>query len=250
MPATTRRTLALAALLTVQGCTTTAPPEKAAGDAADINLQLGVAYLQQGRFDVALEKLQKALTFREDFPEAHNALAVLYDERGNKEMAEQHFQRAVALNPSYQLAVKNYGQFLCRNQHFAEGEAMFLGMAADTSAASEAVYEAYVNAGACAMAVPDNARAEGYLRKALELQPDGSLALYHMAELTYASKDYLQARAFLQRFHEQAQPTPESLWLGINIEQQLGDERLQRDYARRLLSRFPDSVQARRLNPS
>ncbi|MCP5424501.1 MAG: type IV pilus biogenesis/stability protein PilW [Gammaproteobacteria bacterium] len=239
----------LAILLALQACTTT-PEEKPSGDPAELNLQLGVAYLQQGRFDVALEKLQKSLSFREDYPEAQNAIAVLYDERGNTEMAEQHFQRAIKLDPNYLLAVKNYGQFLCRNQHFAEGEALFLGIVADKPAGSDEAYEAYVNAGICAMAVPDFERAEGYLRKALEMQPNGALALYRMAELSFSKGDYLQARAFLQRFHEQTKPSPESLWLGVNIEQNLGDERLRQEYTRRLLSLFPDSVQARRLKSS
>ncbi|NJN47135.1 MAG: tetratricopeptide repeat protein [Candidatus Competibacteraceae bacterium] len=113
------------------------PLTRLTGNAADLNYQLGVRYMQRGRFDVAQEKLEKALSFREDFPEVHNALAVLYDEEGNKELAERHFQRAIALDANFSLAVKNYGQFLCRNDQPAEGEALLLGLA-QSSAPQEA----------------------------------------------------------------------------------------------------------------
>ncbi|MEZ5581545.1 MAG: hypothetical protein R3F37_01000 [Candidatus Competibacteraceae bacterium] len=57
-------------------------------------------YIRRRRFDVAQEELEKALSFREDFPEVHNALAVLYDESGKK-LAERHFNDAVALMPAF-----------------------------------------------------------------------------------------------------------------------------------------------------
>ncbi|MBN1240839.1 MAG: hypothetical protein JXB36_20235, partial [Gammaproteobacteria bacterium] len=50
-------------LVVLQGCTSTTTVSRAAGEdeVARANLNLGVAYLRQGRADLALEKLQRAL---------------------------------------------------------------------------------------------------------------------------------------------------------------------------------------------
>ncbi|MEE4376351.1 MAG: type IV pilus biogenesis/stability protein PilW [Candidatus Competibacteraceae bacterium] len=232
-------------LVMLQACSTVPvnPPE---GNAANLNYQLGVGYMQRGHFDVAQEKLEKALTFQEDFPEVHNALAVLYDEQGFKELAEEHFQRAIALDSNYALAVKNYGQFLCRNNHPADGEALLVGLA-QSAAASPTAVDAYINAAACALSINEYPRAEGYLLSALEIDSQAVVALYRLAELYYINDDLLQARAHLRRYHAQARPSPESLWLGVTIEEKLGEEQLRRTFVARLLEQFPDSAQAQRL---
>jgi type IV pilus assembly protein PilF len=68
-----------------------------------------------------------------------------------------------------------------------------------------------------------------------------------LAELNYGEGEYLKARAFLQRYHALAGYSPESLWLGISIEDKLGDSPLQRQYTQMLLSDFADSDAAQRV---
>ncbi|MEZ5581544.1 MAG: hypothetical protein R3F37_00995 [Candidatus Competibacteraceae bacterium] len=97
---------------------------------------------------------------------------------------------------------------------------------------------AYVDAAGCALSIPDYPRAESYLLRALEVQPGAAVALYRLAELYHVTEDHQQARIFLQRYHAQARPSPESLWLGIAIEEKLGDEKLRRAYALRLRTQF------------
>ncbi|NJN47136.1 MAG: tetratricopeptide repeat protein [Candidatus Competibacteraceae bacterium] len=106
---------------------------------------------------------------------------------------------------------------------------------------------AYVDAAACALSIRDYPRAESYLLRALEIQPGATVALYRLAELYHVNEDHQQARVFLQRYHAQARPSPESLWLGVAIEEKLGDEKLRRAYVLRLRTQFPDSAQAQRL---
>lgn len=215
--------------------------------AATLNMQLGISYMQQGNFDVALEKLNKAISYNDRLAEAHNALGVLYDETRQPVLAEQHFQRALALDPGFTLAQLNYAQFLCTHNKPADGESRFLALAANPpNGAVDIAIRAYSGAAVCALATADRPRAESYLRKALELKDD-STVLYRLADLYYAQGDYLKARAFLQRFHSQAGYNPESLWLGISIEEKLGDTALQRQYTDLLLSRFAESAAARRL---
>jgi type IV pilus assembly protein PilF len=68
-----------------------------------------------------------------------------------------------------------------------------------------------------------------------------------MAELSFTAQDYLTTRAWLQRFQEAGEQTPQSLWLGVRSEYALRDNQASGNYALQLRSRFPDSEQARLL---
>ncbi len=249
-PAVSRFSSLFILLPLLTACAHSAPgskPEPAETSAAKLNMQLGIAYMQQGNFDVALDKLNKALERDERLPEAHNAIALLYEGTGRPNLAEQHFQRAIELDANYTLAKLNYAQFLCTHGQPAVGEDRFLAIAGNPPEGStELAAKAYAGAAVCALAT-DRRRADNYLRQALALKPDASAALYQLASLYYADGDYVKARAFLQRYHTQAGYNPESLWLGISIEDKLGGSPLKQEYTELLLSKFAESDAARRL---
>ena len=56
---------------------------------------------------------------------------------------------------------------------------------------------------------------------------------------------YLGARAFLQRYLSSNVPTAGVLYLGVRIEEELGDERARTDYSNQILRQFPESREAR-----
>ena len=218
---------------------------------AEANFKLGIGYMQSGNLDVATEKLLKAVQYNEDYPEAHNALGVLYDELREYGPAETHFKRAIDLKPDYTLAKLNYARLLCAREptRIAEGESEFQKIAADPANAGTAAADAYAGLGVCARKRNDPAQAETWLRKALDQNSNNTTALYEMAELSQIQGKTLQGRAFLQRYHSQTRPTPQSLWLGFTIESSSdGDPQMRREYRVALSSRFPNSEEAQRLD--
>ena len=109
----------LTLLLTlVSGCASTAERKAEQGaqqKLVDTNIQLAAGYLQQGQFDAAKEKLDKALEIDPDDPQTNNVMALLQWRLKNHEAAERHFQRALGskaggINPDVQ---HNYGAYLC-----------------------------------------------------------------------------------------------------------------------------------------
>ena len=220
-------------------------------NAAEANFKLGVGYMQSGHFEVATEKLLKALQYDDNYPEAHNAIAVLYEEMREYAPAETHFKRAIELQPDYTLAKLNYARLLCK--HFparaAEGENELQKIAANPADAGASASEAYAGLGVCARHRGDLTQAETWLRKSLDSDPNNTVALYELAEISQGQGKTLQGRAFLQRYHAQTRPTPQSLWLGILIETaQDGDSHLRQQYSALLSGQFPNSEEARRLN--
>jgi type IV pilus assembly protein PilF len=238
--------LALAAvvagvLVLASACAATGPanPGGANRSAAEINVQLGVGYLQQNRLDLAHEKLTRALEQDPRLPSAHMVIAVLYEHLREIELAEKHYRRAVTLDPKDSAAQNNLGRFLCTQGKLVEAERHFLVALQDPLYATPEV--AHTNAGICAKRKPDVVKAERHLRSALQANPRYAPALIEMAKLAYEQEQYLPARAYLERYSGVVPHDAESLWLGIRIERKLGDQNAVASYALRLKANFPDS---------
>lgn len=235
----------LSVLLLSVGCTETAVRDKNPHSAAQFNVELGLQYMQQGMNKVALEKLQKALRQDPSLPSAHNAIAVLYERLGELDKADHHFQRAIRLDDKDSRAHNNYGAFLCRHDRWEDAESHFVAAATDPLYETPAL--AYTNAGICAESAGDTEKAELYLRKALEQDPDYPVALRNMARLSLKQQQYMQTRAYLQRYQAVARHTPETLLIGIQTEEHLGDKDTAASYRLLLRNNFPDSPQAKQL---
>lgn len=215
-------------------------------EAAEINMRLGLNYMQRGDYEFALEKLEKALQQDPNLPSAHNTIALLYQRLREEEKAEYHFKKAVDLAPEYSEAQNNYGAFLCQQQRYAEAEEKFL--IAVENPLYQSAAQAYENAGLCAMQQDDVTKAEGYFRRALQIEPTLSKSLLRMAEISYEQQNYLQARGYVQRFHDAATWTARALLLGIKTESKLGDDDAVASYILILRSRFPDSDEMQMVN--
>ena len=240
--------VAVLALL-LSGCVTTEIDPSGHGpdfkEAARLNTQLGVDYMRKGQLDLALEKLEKALKQDPDLAMAHSAIAFVYARKGDNDRAEEHYKEALSLNSDDPFTLNNFGVFLCGQGKNEKADKYFMkAIKAKDYATPEA---AWANAGVCARRVPDLARAENDFREALKLNPQFPEALSQMAWLCLQKKDYLRARAFLQRYEAVSKPTAETLWIGVQTERQLGDMMAARSYEHRLKAEFPDADQTYQL---
>jgi len=209
---------------------------------AEANLNLGIAYMQQGQYQLALDKLNRARIAQPSYAPTYNTLGVLYQRLGENAEAEKYYQHAIKLDPMDSAALNNYGQFLCQIGRFDQAVEAFM------ESASNPLYQtpeiAITNAGTCALNNDRQDLAEEYFKQALDRNPRVAPALFQMAELSYNRGDYLPARGFLQRYLDDNKHTSRSLWLGIRIEQELGDKNAVSSYALLLRNRFSDSKEA------
>lgn len=215
-------------------------------EAARTRTDLGQKYMQQGKLEIALENLNKALEYDSGYVDAHTVIAVLYEHINDNAQAEQHYRRAVELKPKGGNENNNYGVFLCKVGRYAEAEGYFERAIADPFYQTPA--DALTNSGTCLLHAGKRDEAEQRLRMALDRRPDDADALFQMAAVLYEKGEYFKARAFVQRFEGNAQPRPDALLLGRNIELKLGNATAASEYTRRLLRAFPESEQARSLN--
>ncbi len=226
-------------LLSLAACTSDAIRKKIdAEHSAEINARLGLAYMQQGSFEIALEKLQRAIRQDPEQVAAHHYIAELYRQLKSPDDAQFHYKTALELTPKDFSLNNNYGVFLCDQKDYEAAEKRFL-MAVNTAPVYKPRHEFYENLAQCMMRKPDYTRAEKYFRIVLEADPRMPITLYQMARLTFNAEKYLRARAFFQRFTEVSTQTAETLWLGIQIERKLGDTTTADEYARQLKVNFP-----------
>lgn len=216
--------------------------EQSDDNAAVANLNLAIGYLRQGRPELAVDILERALEFDADLVDAHSTLAVAYDQLGVPEDAEEHYRRAAELAPDNPGAANSYAVFLCRNDRWDAAEEFFRRAADNPRYATPEA--ALANAGVCARAAGDAATAETYFREALGRNPLFPDALLHMTDLAYKSENLLQARAFMQRSLEAGTESPQIYWLCFQIERDLDSATAAQRCATQLKSQFPESAEA------
>lgn len=229
-------------------CTTTSDSKTKQSDqvydttAAEANMRLGLNYMQQGDYATALDKLQRSLEQNPKLPSTHNTIAMLYQQLNENELAEDHFKKAISLDPIYSEAHNNYGVFLCREERYPEAEEQFL-IAIENPLYREKA-QAYENTGLCAMRASDDVKAEKYFRKALQENPQSVKSILGMAELNYSEAYYQEADDYLERYREVAPHSPRSLLLNIKVANKLGDKDAVASYKLYLRAHFPDSEEA------
>jgi len=217
-------------------------------EAARVNTELGQRYLEQGKLDIAMEKLERALEIDPTYANAHTVIGLLYERINDTKNAELHYRRAVELLPKLGAPNNNYGQILCNQGRLDEADKYFQRAVADPF--YKTPDQAYSNAGVCLLRAGKVDQAEMDFRKAIETNPNSATALFRLASALYQKNDFFKARAFIQRFEALGPEDAESLYLAHNIEAKLGNADSAREYARRLKQQFPDSQQARLLDSS
>ena len=235
----------LVLVLLITACATTPGPEDDESKnrkAAETNTALGQGYMQRGQYEIALEKLKRAVAFDHSYAPAHTVLAILYETIGELDLAEKEYAEAVKIDPGDGDINNNYGAFLCSIGKGKEAYKYFQKAVKDPFYKTPEV--AYANAGKCALAQRDLDKADVFLRQSLKYNDKLPSALIAMAEVSYQKGNYLPARAFLQRFGSVGAWDEDSLLLGYRIESKLGDAESANRYRSELLSLFPDSRQA------
>ena len=243
--------VSLLACVMMTGCVTTttttggARPDADKGDAAELNYQLGARYYRNGDYDLARDRLLSSIELNPKYAVAHYTLALTYEKLDNIRLATEAYEQAVRIAPRDFNVQNAYAVFLCRQGQFEDARAYFnKSIEISENDNSEITM---TNAGVCMMQKPDYKQAEVYFRQALDRRSNYGEALIQLCVLKFTTEDYLASRAFLQRFLSSNTPTPGVLYLGVQIEEKLGDDRARTDYSNRILREFPQSTEAKRV---
>lgn len=243
---TTLRSLWLCAATAALAACAGSGGRAADNEAAVANMNLGAGYLQQGRLDLAVERLQRALAQNPRLVQAHSTIALAYDQLGDYDQAEMHFRRATELDSNDGAAANAYAVFLCSRQNrWAAAAPYFRRAVADSRYPTPEA--ALTNAGVCARSAGDLEAARENFRAALARSPTFRDALLNMMDLSYQREEFLQARAFVQRYLDAYPPTARVLWLCFNVERELENSAGADRCAAQLRTGFQNSAEFQQL---
>jgi type IV pilus assembly protein PilF len=210
--------------------------------AANINLQLGVQYMQIGNLQVAEQKLLKAKEENSRDPQIRSALALLYVRIGNDAKANAEYKEALRLAPGDPAVLNFYGVYLCGKGRADEGVKYL------TQAAQNQLYQtpwaAYTNAGVCLHDAKRAAESEQYFLRAVSIRPNYLPAVEELGSVEIELAHPADAARLVREYLATSPASAEILLVGWRAAQALGDADASARYAKRLQGDYPTSDQA------
>lgn len=166
---------------------------------------LGIALIDGGRFDEAIDVLLKSLTLIDFDPETWNYLGVAYWNKGRFDEALDAYDRALAIDANFAIVLNNRGSLhlsrylsLKRPEDLAGARRDFeRAIATDPRYAS-----AYNGLGAALREAGDVDGAVASWRKAVELKPDFPFALYNLGLAHLGRGDKSEALTCFTRYRD------------------------------------------------
>ena len=229
-----------------RGYTQVAPTYDVSGKNAkksteDPTMLLAVAsdLYQRQQWDEAERVTRKALKAQPGSGDGNTLLGAIADARGNAADAGKAYKAAVDSAPTNGVYANNYGSWLCANGQPAQSLAWFDRAVADPAYPTPA--GAMANAGNCANQANQPVQAEVYWRSAAAQDPQNLTALSGLATLVFKQGNYLDARAFVERWLALRPEDAAGLRLAASIEQKLGDNEAASRYLSRLQAIPPGS---------
>lgn len=213
---------------------------------ARVRLELAGAYFARGQANTALDEIKLALAAKPDLAEAFNLRGLIYASMGELPLADQSFQRALALNPRDGDTLHNHAWHLCQQRRFDDADAQFA--AALTVPQYSDVARTLLARGVCQARSGRWQDAERSLARSFELDPANPSTTFTYAEVLYRRGEYERARFYMRRINGQTdQSNAQTLWLAARIERRMGNLPGVEDFGRQLRERFPNSSETSQL---
>lgn len=211
---------------------------------ARVRFELATAYFGRGQMTTALDEVKLAILADPSLGPAFNLRGLIYSNLGDAALAEDSFQRALQLNPRDGDAMHNLGWHLCRERRYADAEAMF------NRAISAPQYRdgprTLLAMGVCQARDGRTAEAESTLTRAQEADPGSPAIAVNLAEVLLRRGEPERARFHVRRVNSVPENvSSETLWLAARIEHRLGNRAGVEELGSQLLTRFPQSGEAR-----
>lgn len=209
---------------------------------ARIRVELAVGYLEQGKATIALDEVKLALSADPDFADAYSLRGLIYMRLNELSLAQESFQKALALRPRDPNFLHNLGWLKCQQARYPEASADFSLALANPNYGERA--KTYMAQGLCQVRAGQRRDAEQSLLKAYEYDAANPVTGYNLANLLFQNADFTRAQFYIRRLNNSEWANAETLWLGIKVENRLSDQVAMLQLATQLEKRFPQSREA------
>lgn len=248
-----KRALWIFAILFLVGCITekTGGPFKqptAQEMQRSVSLYVQMAYLrvEKKEYEKAMSALSNALDIDSKSSLALTALAVTYQEQGEKKKAEKIFQQVISNDSRYTDAHFRYGSFLFIEKRYEEACSEF------TKATLDDFFEkrstAYLKLGECWRQLGKLDASEHAYERCMGLQPNNYPVLIELADLRFQRKDFPGAKKLFDSYSKLTRErgqilSARALWLGIQLERVFGNKDAESSLGLMLKNKYPYSAE-------
>lgn len=206
---------------------------------ARIRLELAAGYFEEGRAEIALDEIKQVIASDPSFASAYNLRGLIYMRLNDARQAEDSFRRAMALDARDGDTLHNYGWLLCQTGRDKEAMPAFERALANPQYAGRA--KTLMAQGICHARGGRLAEAEASLARSYELDAANPVTGYNLARLLYQRGEHARAQFYIRRLNNSEYANAETLWLGIQVEQRIGDRVAMGQLADQLRKRYPQS---------
>ncbi|WP_101757150.1 type IV pilus biogenesis/stability protein PilW [Oceanicoccus sp. KOV_DT_Chl] len=238
------RLLLLCSLLGLAACVTT--ERGGIGDkqddvkALEYSVQLARTYIREGNWQAAKRHLKNALEIDDTSFEVYEALALVFQNTGEFELAEENYKKSIRLNGDFSRVRNNYATFLYSQKRYKEATEQLEIVVSDTLYERRAA--AYVNLGRAYMQLNKLNKAEESFNRAYLMQRRNYALMYQLADVYYQLGDYPKSQQYYDAYQAQAKKQPaEALWLGIRLADKFDDRNKLSSFALALKNLYPTS---------
>jgi len=206
---------------------------------------LGSAYLQQQKSNPARECFERVLQLQASYPgtlpNAWNNLGILAAREGDTDLAIEHFERALQIDPDHSVALQNLGSAYRQKKDWPQAKRALekaLALNPDDPEANYSLAMVYAQTN-------DASRAYEYLQKALLARPDYPEALNNLGILYLRTQRPQEAK---QSFADSIQRAPAYDQAYLNLARVYsieGNREKAKAILLQLLKQHPDHVQAK-----
>ncbi len=213
-------------------------------------VRLGLAYIQEERFDRSRRHLNRALEINSSSAPATAAMGLLNQAEGEYALAEERFQQALDMDSGFTRGRSYYGVFLYNQGRYEEALEQFRTASEDTEYDNRGGI--FVNRGRAAARIGEHEEAVESFQRAMRLERNNRRALEGALESLVELERFDEARPLFEQFArtvrsaEDVSHSPRTLLAGIKLARHDGDMDQEASLALQLRQRFPDSEQHRR----
>lgn len=208
--------------------------------ARDAYIQLAIGYLQQGITEQAKMPLQKALELDPNSADAHAALALVFQNELEPELADQHYRKALSQGKNTRIQ-SNYGGFLFEQGKYKEAFAQFEEASNDTMYVGRS--RVFESMGLTALRLNNKELAMQYFERSLRLNPQQPSALLEMGLLLFEHQEYVPAQRYYTAFTQLSEHSARSLLLGARLAKVFEDRNQAASLGLQLKRLYPTSAE-------
>ena len=218
---------------------TTESDEPEARKRARIRTELAAGYFEQGQTSVALDEIKQALLSDPNYAAALSLRGLAYMRISEPKLAEESFRRALQINPRDADVAHNFGWMLCQQGRNSEAIGLFAQALSNPSYTGRS--RTLLAQGVCRAKAGQLPEAELDLTRSFELDAGNPVTAFSLAQVLFRRDDLVKAQFYLRRLNNGEMANAETLWLGIKVENKLGNRVAVQQLADQLKRRFPKS---------